>query len=424
MLAMMSFNLVDTWFVAQLGADQLAAMSFTFPVVMLLLSVGIGMMAGTSSVLARVVGRGDQHRVRRLASDALILSLVLSLIGTVIGLATIDPLFRLLGASDELLPLIRDYMWIWYAGYFSILVSMVGLGAVRSVGEAKLQSNTMIAAALINLILDPLLIFGLLGFPRLELQGAAVATIVARLLVLPVGYWALRYKLNMLSFSFPGWQVLMDSWRGVLHVGGPAIGTNMIIPLTTGVVVAMVAGFGADAVAGFGAATRIGSLVIIAFLSMSAVIGPVVGQNFGAGQHPRILAAMKDCAVFCIGLGLILAVILALTADQILHLFSAEAPVVEVGVAYLLIVPLGQGAQGVVMVTNAAFNGIGRPLPAVAISCLRVIVFYLPVAYLASQAFGVKGIFAAHCLANLICGALAYWWFRRVCHANIPKSTA
>ncbi len=209
-LAIMSFNLVDTWFVAQLGADRLAAMSFTFPVVMVLVSLGIGLMAGTSSVLARVIGEGDHSRVRRLTTDALVLAFVLSALFTVLGLLTIDPLFRRLGVTEALLPLVREYMTIWYAGFFCFLVPMVGLGAIRATGDAKFQSRTMMAAALVNLVLDPLLIFGLLGFPRLELAGAALATVLSRGLTLLVGYWALR-RMDLLSFEWVRLRTRLDS---------------------------------------------------------------------------------------------------------------------------------------------------------------------------------------------------------------------
>lgn len=414
-LAMMSFNVIDTWFVAQLGSSELAAMSFTFPVIMVLISFGIGLMAGTSSVLSRVIGEGDHHRVRCLTTDALILATLASLLFTCIGLATIDPLFRLLGATDELLPLVRDYMTVWYAGFFCFLVPMVGIGAIRATGDAKLQMRIMIGAAVLNLILDPLLIFGLLGLPRLELQGAAIATVAARALSLCVGYWALRYKMHMLSFELPTFARLTDSWRRVLHVGLPAAGTNVIIPVSTGVIVAMIASYGPNAVAGFGAAIRVESLALVVFYALSAIIGPFVGQNLGAGKHERILEAMRVSAGLCLGLGVALALVLALGAKPVTRLFSDDPEVLRIGVAFLLIVPISYGAEGIVMVMNAAFNGMGRPFPAVVVSSLRVLILYLPAAFLGAHFFGVKGIFVAAAGCNLITGGIAYWWFRRAC---------
>ena len=411
-LAMMAFNLTDTWFVAQLGELELAAMSFTFPVVMVLLSVSIGLMAGTSSVLARVIGAGDTERVRRITTDAAVFAFVLSVLLSVLGLLTIDPLFRLLGATPEVLPRIREYMVIWYAGFVFFLVPMVGLGAVRATGDSRLQSRIMIGAALVNLVLDPLLIFGLAGLPRLELEGAALATVIARAASFVVGFWALHSRKQMLVYTLPNMQQLWSSWKSVLHVGLPAAGTNVIIPMATGVVVAMIASGGPAAVAGFGAATRIEQVVLVVFYAMSAVIGPFMGQNLGARRTERIEQAARYCAVFCLVLGLLVAIGLGLVAEPLMRLFSDSPEVTQIGAAYLWIVSISFGAEGIIMVINAGFNGLGRPLPAVMVSITRMAILYLPLAYLGASLAGVRGIFAAACAANLLAAALAYGWFR------------
>ncbi len=419
-LAMMAFNVTDTWFVAQLGVRELAAMSFTFPVIMVLISLGIGLMAGTSSVLARAIGEGDRRRVRRLTTDALTLSLLLSLVLTGIGLLTMKPLFRLLGAPEDLLPLIGDYMIIWYAGFAVFLAPMAGMGAIRATGDTRLQSRLLIGAAILNLILDPLLIFGWLGFPRLELQGAAIATVAARAIILFAGFYALQFRMHLLTYRAPRLAVLWASWRQVLHVGLPAAGTNVIIPVATGVIISIIAGFGSDAVAGFGVAIRIEGVSLVVFYAMSAVIGPFVGQNLGAGKPERIAEAMRLSALFCLGLGAILAVALGIGAESLTRAFNADPRVVAVSATYLHIVPLSYGTAGIVMVVNAAFNGLGRPLPAVAISVTRTLLLYIPLAYAGAAWFGLHGVFAASATANVLVGIGAYWWNRQVCLHRLP----
>jgi putative MATE family efflux protein len=414
-LAMMAFNLTDTWFVAQLGPAELAAMSFTFPVVMVLISLGIGLMAGTSSVLARAIGQNDHAKVRRLTTDALVLSLILSAALSVLGIATVEPLFSLLGASPTLLPLIREYMVPWYAGFVFFLSPMVGMGAIRATGDSRLQSRMMVGAALVNLILDPLLIFGLLGFPRLELQGAAVATVAARASMLTIGYWALRYKFDMLELEHLRLGVFWHSCKQVLHVGVPAAGTNMIIPVATAVIVAILARFGTEAVAGFGVASRIEGVSLVAFYAMSAIIGPFVGQNLGAGRCDRLVTAINISACFCLSFGLLLAAGLGLFAEQLTRLFNDDANVVRVCTLYLQLVPVSYGAAGVVMVVNAAFNGLGTPLPAVVISTTRMLLLLVPGAYLGALWFGLTGVFVATTLANLLGGLGAYLWYRHAC---------
>jgi len=413
--AVMSLSIVDTWFVAQLGEAELAAMSFTFPVTFTLVSLGIGMMAGTAAVLSRILGQGDVARVRRVTRDAAVLGALMAVIGSLIGLLSVDGVFRALGADDALLPLIRDYMVTWYAGFFFLLVPMVGLGALRATGDSRLQSRIMIATAVANLILDPLLIFGLAGFPRMELQGAALATVIARALGFAAGYWALQVNKRLVTYELPGLREFLASCRQVLHVGLPAAGTNMIIPLATGVVVALLARHGSNAVAGFGAATRIEQIVLVPYFAMSSMIGPFVGQNLGAGRYERIEQAMSLSGRFCVGSGLLIAAVLAPAAPVLMRQFADHPQVVEAGVLYLWIVPASFGLAGMVMVVNAAFNGLGRPLPGVAVSATRMVLLYLPLAWLLSLAWGVAGVFAGAALANVISGAGAWVWFRRAC---------
>ena len=414
-LAMMAFNLTDTWFVAQLGPAELAAMSFSFPVVMVLISLGIGLMAGTSSVLARAIGQNEHAKVRRLSTDALVLSLIISAVFSLLGIATLDPLFSLLGAGPSLLPLIREYMVPWYAGFVFFLSPMVGMGAIRATGDSRLQSQILIGAAVINLILDPLLIFGLMGFPRLELQGAALATIAARAATLGIGYWALRYKFDMLEFEPVRLAVFWRSCKQVLHVGMPAAGTNMIIPVATAFIVAVMARFGPENVAGFGVATRIEGVSLVVFYAMSAVIGPFVGQNLGAGRYERLVSSVNISAVFCLGFGLFLAVVLGVFAERLARLFNEDREVVRVCTLFLQLVPVSYGAAGIVMLVNAAFNGLGKPLPAVVVSTTRMLLLLMPGAYLGALWFGLVGVFGAIVVANVLGASIAYIWYRRAC---------
>ena len=416
-LAIMLFNATDTWFVAQLGSQPLAAMSFTFPVIMVMTSLGIGLMAGTSSVLARVVGEGDRRQVRRLATDALSMALIVSLALSAAGIASLDWLFTLMGASTDVLALIRDYMLVWYAGFVLVLVPMVVIGAVRGTGETRLQARLMMISAAINLVLDPLLIFGWLGFPRLELQGAALASVVARLVTLVAGAIVIR-RMDLLCSPLVPPATVWRSWKRILHVGLPAAGTNVIIPLSAGIIIALLAGYGDRAVAGYGAAVRIESLTLVVFFAMSATIGPFVGQNLGAGKPGRIVEALRHSVLFCLALGAAVAIGLSLLAPQLSRLFSHDTEVMAVTTSYLRIVPWSYGAAGIIMVVNAAFNGLGSPLPAVIISVTRTLVLYVPLAYTASRLMGIPGIFAAACFSDLLSGMIAYAWFRRRCRVR------
>ena len=413
LLATMSFNAVDTLFVAQLGHEQLAAMSFTFPVVMVLTSIAIGLGAGTSSAVARAIGSNNHHLAQRMATDAMTLTTLISIVVCGIGLATINPLFSLLGAEPELLPLIHDYMWIWYFSAPCLMAPMVGLASLRAMGLARIQGTLMMAAALLNLILDPLLIFGFFGLPRLELQGAALATLITRGLSLVAVIYILHKQLGMLVNPFARLQEVWVSWRAILHVGVPAMVNNIIIPLASGLVVYLVASYGTEAVAGLGIAMRIEPIALIVFYALSGVVGPFCGQNLGAGKFQRLDETLSVMTKFCLGFGVLLALILWLAGDLLIRLFADTDAVVAVAHSYLIIVPLSYGAYGLVMSVNAAFNGIGQPMPGVAISFLRVLGIYLPLAWLLQWQWGLTGLFVATGLCNVLVGLVAWSWLKR-----------
>lgn len=412
LLATMSFNVVDTFFVAQLGNKPLAAMSFTFPVVMVLTSIGIGLGAGTSSAVARSVGAGEAHQAQRLATDAVTLTLLISVTVCAIGWFTINPLFTLLGASADLLPFIHQYMSIWYFSAPCLLVPMVALASLRAMGLSRIQGSLMGAAAVFNALLDPLLIFGLWGFPRLELAGAAWATLITRGLTLLVALYILRARVGLLTSPFATRRAIAESWRSIVHVGLPAMASNIIIPLASGIVVMMVARYGTDAVAGMGIAVRIEPLALIAFYALSGVVGPFFGQNHSAGLTHRLVQAQKVLTVFCLGFGALLALILWLFGGPIVQLFTDHAEVAAVAMLYLSIVPFSYGAYGLVMSVNAAFNGLGTPWPAMLLSASRVLVVFLPLAWALQQMWGLNGIFAASALTNMLVGGWAWWWLR------------
>jgi len=409
---MMLQNFVDMWFVGQVGVPELAALSFAFPVIMVVSSVAIGLGAGTSSVVARAIGANDHRRARRLATDSLILTFGITAATCVIGLLTIWPLFRLLGAPDDLIPVIAGYMQILYLGVPFIVVGMVGMASMRATGDTRLPSILMMLASVINIMLDPLLIFGLGPVPSMGLNGAALAAVISRGLIFAGTIYLMRRRLDMLSFNKPRPGELKKSWADILHVGLPAAATNAIIPIGMGVITAMLASYGPEVVAGFGVASRIESLTLVLFYALSAIIGPFVGQNISAVRADRIYEALKLCALFCLATGVGFAIFLAAMSGVLPQLFSENPEVTKIAGLYLWVAPISYGAYGIVMVMNASFNGMGKPMPAVAISVSRMAVLYVPIAFAGQYYWGVTGIFAAYAVANLASGAISYAWAR------------
>lgn len=412
--AMMLQGFADAYFIGRVGDRALAALSFAFPILMIVTSVAIGLGAGTSSVVARAIGANDDQRAQRLATDSLLLSFVITGAVCVVGVLTIEPLFRLLGAPADMIPMIDSYMRILYGGVPFVVVGMVGMSSMRATGDTRLPSILMVIASVANVVLDPILIFGLGPVPEMGLDGAAMAALISRAAIFIGTLYFMRYRVNLLTFEQPGFAALKRSWGDILHVGIPAAGTNAIIPIATAVITAMLARHGPEAVAGFGVASRIESLTLVVFYALSAIIGPFVGQNMSAGNADRISEALKLCTRFCLITGIGMAVALAALSGVLPALFSDNARVTDVTTLFLWIAPLSYGAYGMVMVMNASFNGMGKPLPAVYISVGRMMVIYAPLAWVLDEylGFGVPGIFAAYALANIVTGVWSFVWAR------------
>ncbi|MCK4447261.1 MAG: MATE family efflux transporter, partial [Candidatus Marinimicrobia bacterium] len=288
MISMIIFNLVDTLFVGRLGTKELAALSFTFPVVLVIHSLALGLGIGASAVISRAIGEGNHHKVQRLTTDGLGLAVIIVAFFVIIGLFTIEPLFRLLGATPELLPLIKDYMKIWYFGMLFVIFPMIGNNAIRATGDTKTPAIIMMFAALINTILDPILIFGLGPFPRLEIAGAAIATVISRAITFIVALYVLSHREKMITLAKTTAKSVFDSWRQILYIGLPTAGTRMIIPIGIGVITRLIASYGAEPVAAFGVSSRIEFFAVSVIAALSAVLAPFVGQNWGASKYDRV----------------------------------------------------------------------------------------------------------------------------------------
>ncbi len=413
-LAVFSNAVVDTFFLSRLGTTPLSAIAFAFPVIMVVHSLSIGLGAGAASVVSRAIGAGDGQVVKRRATDSLILSVVLISAVAAIGVTTIDPVFRALGAEGETLQRIHEYMSVFFIGMPFLAVPMVGNSLIRAAGDARIPGLLMVLAAAINIVLDPILIFGLLGAPRLEMHGAALASVIANGVTLFAAIWVLQRRERLLDWRRPALGDVLSSWKAVLSIGLPAAAANMINPAGIAVVTAMLANYGDQAVAAFGLASRIETISLVAMFAVSATIGPIVGQNYGAGLTDRVRLALKRAFQGCLLWGTGAALILALLAPWVLPLFSDEEDVVEIARAYLWIVPMTYFGYGINITAAAALNSVGRPLVATSLTALRMILVFIPLAVLLGKFYGLIGIFIAAAVANLVAAAVSWLATRRM----------
>ena len=417
--SIVAFNLADTFFIARLGTHHLAAVAFTFPVVMLLGGVAIGLGVGAASVISRAIGEGDHGKVRRLTTDSLILSFAIVLLCATAGVLSIRPVFTLLGAFPEILPLITEYMEIWYVGIVFLVVPMVGNAAIRASGDTRYPSLIMVMAAGINVLLDPLLIFGLAGLPRMGLAGAALATVLARATSLVFSLGLLHFRERMLDLSMPGLSRLWASWKAILYVGVPAAGNRILVPLSIAVLTRLVAQFGPSAVAAVGAGSRVQAFALMPIFALSSSLVPFIGQNWGAGKLARIRSALRCSNHFAFWWGCLAVAVLALLAHPVARVLSEEPGVVEDIVLFLRIVPAGCGFLGLFIVATAALNAVNRPLHASLLSMAKMFVLFVPSIYLGGHLLGLPGLLGGIVLADVVSGLLAFFWVTRLSRMSL-----
>ncbi len=420
MLTLMSFNLVDTFFISLLGTQQLAAISFTFPVTFMVISLAIGLSIGTSAVIARALGAGNTEDAQADSLSALWLAALLVSLLAILGYVLLDPLFYLLGATPSTLVYIRDYMVIWLAGSVLLVTPMIGNAILRAAGETKIPSLVMASGGVVNAILDPILIFGLGPLPAFGMQGAALATVISWFTgFIFILYW-LSVKRGLLTHWFLPWKAWLVICRKILHIGLPAAGANMLTPIAMAVLTAIMATYGNEAVAAFGVGARLESIACLVILALSMTLPPVISQNFGASQFQRVREAYLVCCRFVLVWQALVYACLALLAYPIAALFTDNEQVATYVRWFIWIMPLAYGLQGIIILTNSSFNALHLPAKAVVLSVLRLFICYVPLAWLGGVMFGVVGVFIGCVIANLLTASVAYYWYNRVLQHFAP----
>lgn len=418
MVAMMLFNLVDAWFIARLGTLPLAAVSFTFPVSFAAISLAIGLGIGTSAVVGRRLGRGEVETVRRRASDAFLLALLVGIGVTLAGRATLSPLFTALGADASLMPHIRDYMGTWYLGAAFVIVPRVLNSVLRAQGNTLVPGLLMGGAALLNALLDPLLIFGPGPIPALGISGAALATVIswgAMTLVL----FAQRDLRALIDLRGLRPAAVLESWRELGKIALPAAVTSVFTPIAMALVTRIMAGYGHAAVAAFGVGTRIDAIAQLVVLALSMTLSPFVSQNLGADQPVRVKRAILGCFAFVLAWQLGVWGVLQLLAPWLTRGYTENPEVGDVLRLFLWLVPLGLGAQGVVILANSSFNAMHRPRRALALSVVRLFVLFVPLSWLGGRLAGPLGIFIGMVSANLIMAVISWRQIRGMLSARL-----
>ncbi len=407
-IAVSGYNLADTYFVARLGTMPLAAMGFTFPVIMLVNCLFHGLGVGVMATVAHAIGGDRKTKAAKLVTAGMILVVACALLLGIIGWLSISWTFRQFGADGEVEKLIDEYMTIWYLGCATAAVAMVGNSLLVAVGDSKLGGFLMMLGLILNVILDPLFIFGLGGFPAMGIRGAALATVLSQLVGAGVIVWALGKRHRLWNFRALEKRIIKSAWNQIIRFSIPAMLGMLLMPIGNGVVTRIVANFGDAAVAAVAAAGRLEAIAFMLPMSLGIGLMPMIAQNYGAKRYSRIVGCRHFAMRFAFFYEILMAAVYFICAPYLVGFFTRDAQVAAIMTAYLRIVPWGFGMIEIHRYSGFFFTGCNHPRGSAWLSALRIVALLIPFSLLALWAGSLNGLFYARLAADLLAGGIGW----------------
>jgi putative MATE family efflux protein len=405
-----TFNFVDRLFVSRLGPVELGALGMAFTVQSILITIGSGTGIGASSLIARFIGAGKKDKANNAAEHTLLIILGLSVVFTILGPFLTRPLFVLLGASEQMLPYILSYINIILYGSFFQLFAMIGNGILRGEGNTVTPMQVMILGTLVNIVLDPLLIFGIGPFPALGVQGAAIATVIGRAVSCILLAVSLFGKKNMVVLNMKVFRYEGSIVRGIFAVGGPTIVGQLSNSLGLSLLFILLRPYGDMAKSAFTLGFTYQQVAILPIIGIAQGTLTMTGQNFGAKKFQRVKSVVQKSLLFCMGIMSVFALVMILGRGVFVRVFSDVAEVIRIGRTMLLIFALGFPFLAARFILSTFFQGLGKGFTAFVINFSYIILFAMPLALLLSRLIGIEGIWSALVLGNLLSSVLGAVW--------------
>ena len=409
LLAIFAVDFFDMLFISMLGKAELAAaVGYAGAILFFTTSFGIGMAIASGAIVARTLGQGDVEAARERATNALIYGVFFGAVFAGFVWLNLGPLVRLLGATGETEVLAIHYLAIIVPTLPFLLVGMMGGAILRAHGDARRAMFATIFGGVVNAVLDPILIFGL----NLELTGAALASVAARITIALTALMPLVRHYG--GFAWPRPLALLRDLAPVLTTAAPAILTQLATPLGQAYVTRAMAEYGEAAVAGMAIVGRLSVLSFAVLFALSGAVGPIIGQNFGAGNAARVRGTFKAAMVFTGIVVMLISALLFVLRAPIADLFAATGVTREL--VYLFCGPLALlfYFNGVIFVANAAFNNLGHPFYSTWVNWGRHTVGTIPLVMIGAALFGAPGVLLGQALGGVIFGVLAWGLARRV----------
>ncbi len=402
--AVFLFGVVDTYFASKLGTTALAAMGASFPVLFMITTIGLGLGVGTLSYIAPKIGRSEFNQAALATGHGIIFILIVSAIIAVIGFFASDIYLQSLGVEAGVFDLAKTYNNIVIYGAFLYILPIVLAAMIRASGNANMPAIIMGIGCLLNIILDPILMFGLGPAPRLELAGAAYATVASAAVA---GIIGLIYMIRERMIRFD-WTGLTNSLKHISYVGGLSTFSNLLLPFAFSLITMKLAGFGTGVIGGAGLGMKLEPLLLALPIAMTASVPPIVGITWGANNIVRTRQTIKLANKIVFVWQLIVAAIIWILAGSIVSLFTQEASVAESAILYLRLISLTYGFEGMLFVISSSLNAIGKPIPSFLINSIRLLIL-VSLLYIFSTGFSMLWVYGTIMASNITAGILALW---------------
>src|SRR6266849_5332867 len=414
------YLLADLYWVGRLGKEAIAAVGVAGNITMIVLALTQMLGVGTTTLISQAAGRKDQPQAELVFNQSFVMSILIALALGVVGFLLRPAYCEWLSADTATATLAKAYL-LWFLPGLLLQFPLVALGsALRATGIIKPAVGFQVFSVLLNIVLAPLLIFGIGPWQKLGVTGAALATFISILVadVLIVIYFEKKY--HYLRFRFPLFRPRTKIWGGMLRIGVPAGAEFLLLFVYIMLVYAIIRGFGPAAQAGFGVGARVMQALFLPVVALSFAVSPVVGQNFGGRQADRVRDSVKSGLGIAAAMMLVLALITWLAPGTMIRFFSKDAAVIQFGSDYLRIVAFNFVAAGIVFTSSSMFQGLGNTIPPLLSSASRLVLFVLPALLLArTQGFDIKLVWYLSVGSQVLQACMNLLLLRRELHRRL-----
>lgn len=406
MLVQALYNIVDSVFVARISEDALTAVSLAFPIQQLMIALGAGTCVGVNALLSRALGEKDFKKVNKTAVNAVFLMLLNYLVFLLVGIFVVKPFYLAQTTDTQIVEYGVQYLSIVCACSFGMYFQFVFERLLQSTGKTFYTMITQLTGAVINIILDPILIFGLLGMPEMGVTGAAVATVIGQI-VAGIVAAVINFKKNEeVKLDFKGFKPSLSTIRQIYVVGIPSIIMQSIGSVMVFCMNQILIAFSTTATAVFGVYFKLQSFVFMPIFGMNNGMVPIVAYNFGAKKKDRLLKTVKLSMMYAVGIMCIGVLIFQLIPDKLFLLFDASDHMLSMGVPALRIISIHFPLAGICIISGSMFQALGNAVYSMITSICRQLVVLLPAAWLLAHLGSVNYVWWAFPIAELASLAL------------------